>query len=331
MSKFLVVGAGLAGSTIARELAEAGHAVSVIDSRDHVAGNTYDYANKFGIRIHKYGPHLFHTNNKVVFDYLSRFTSWVPYEHRVQALLSDGTHVTFPPNRQTKSVVEDVVETFYRPYTKKMWGKDLEEINPSILNRVPGRDDDEDRYFPNDAYQFMPVAGYTEMVKNMLDHPNITVYMSCPFTKSMEDNYNHVFSSMPIDEYYDYQFGELEYRSIKFNTQTIPVPSILPTTTVNFTHDGPFTRITEWKKIPCHGDSDYFTTVTTEEPCDYKENNMERYYPINDVINKDRYFKYKAMHNPKVTFIGRCGMYVYLNMDQVVNSSLAQARNFLND
>ena len=328
MNKFLVVGAGLSGLTIARELADAGHKVTIIEKRKHVAGNAYDYVNEHGIRVHKYGPHLFHTNNKTVFDYLSRFTEWVPYEHRVKALLSDGSYVPFPPNRLTKSIVEDPVETFYRPYTKKMWGKELEEVNPAILQRVPGRDDDEDRYFPNDEFQFMPKLGYTEMCMNMCSHENIRLELGSSFLKRDEHFFDHVFNSMPIDEYYNNKYGELEYRSIKFHTTTIPVPSLLPTTTVNFTHDGPYTRITEWKKIPMHGDNQYCTTVTAEEPCDYKQNFMERYYPVNDLINKDRYLKYKAIDNSKTTFIGRCGQYVYIDMHQAVNSALRLAMDY---
>jgi len=331
MAKYLVVGAGLSGATIARELADAGHTVIVIDSRTHIAGNAYDETNEYGIRVHKYGPHLFHTNNEKVFEYLSRFTEWVEYDHRVKALLEDGRYVTFPPNKETKEIVgaENVVDTFYRPYTKKMWGKELEEVAPKILDRVPGRDDMEDRYFPNDKYCFMPVEGYTKMVENMLDHQNIRVRLAYPFKQHMEDSYDHVFNSMAIDEYYGYQFGELEYRSIKFHTTTAPIPKALPATTVNFTNDGPLTRVTEWKNLPCHGDNPYFTTLTAEEPCDYKDNNYERYYPISDDINKDRYAKYASIKNDKVTFIGRCGMYVYLNMDQVVNSSLSTIRKFL--
>ena len=323
MKNFLVVGAGLSGLTIARELADAGHRVTIIDKRSHIAGNAYDFINNHGIRVHKYGPHLFHTNNKTVLEYLSRFTEWVPYEHRVKAQLSDGTYVPFPPNRLTKELVEDVVETFYRPYTKKMWGKELEDVNPTILQRVPGRDDDEDRYFPNDEFQYMPKYGYTYMCENMRDHDNIDLHLNTEFDPHFEESgYDHIFNSMPIDEYYGYTFGELEYRSIKFHTMNIPAVRLLPATTVNFTNDSKYTRVTEWKNIPLHGWNDAHTTLTFEEPCDYKENNMERYYPINDFDNKERYLKYKAIENKNMTFIGRCGQYVYIDMHQAVNSAL---------
>lgn len=332
MKKYLIVGAGLSGATLARELAEAGHHVTIIDKRSHVAGNAYDYTNTHGIRIHEYGPHLFHTNNKEVYDYLGRFTEWVPYKHKVKALLEDGRYATLPVNRETKEMVgeENVLDIFFRPYTRKMWGKELEELDPSILLRVPIRDDDNEYYFPNDEYQAMPKYGYTDMVEEMLDHPRINVELGLAFNKWMESAFDHVFNSMPIDEYYDFEFGELPYRSIRFHHSVLNIPSLLPTATVNFTHDGPHTRVTEWKKIPGHGDHPHKTVITTEEPCDYRDNNMERYYPVKDVDGKNRdiYNKYKAIKNDKVTFIGRCGQYVYIDMHQAVNSMLRLANDF---
>ena len=153
--KILIVGAGFAGATYARILAEAGHKITVIEKRDHVAGNAFDYINEYGIRVHKYGPHIFHTNNKRVYDFLSRFTTWLPYKHKVKAQLEDGQFVTLPVNRETKEIVgeENIIDTFYRPYTKKMWDKDIEELDPSILQRIPVRDDDNELYFPGDEYQ----------------------------------------------------------------------------------------------------------------------------------------------------------------------------------
>lgn len=329
--KVLVVGAGFSGATVARELAESGHQVTVIERRNHIAGNAYDYQDTHGIRIHKYGPHLFHTNNETVWNYLSRFTEWLPYRHKVKALLSDHTLVPFPPNKTTKAIVgeENIIDTFYRPYTKKMWGKELEEVAPSILNRVPGRDDDVDEYFPKDQFQGMPKHGYTELIRNMLNHTNIKVKLGVYFLQKMEDDYDHVFNSMPIDLYYDVQFGTLNYRSIKFHNVVVPVPRMNDVATVNFTHDGPYTRMTEWKNIPGHGDHKYITVVTYEEPCDYTDNNYERYYPVNDEVNKARYEQYKNIPNEKVTFIGRTGLYVYIDMDQAVNSALTRARKFI--
>jgi len=331
----LVIGAGFAGATVARILAEAGHRVVVMDKRDHIAGNAYDYENEHGIRIHKYGPHLFHTNNKKVFDFLSQFTEWVEYKHKVKAQLEDGKYVTLPVNKETKEIVgeENVIDIFFRPYTYKMWGKTIEELDPSILNRVPVRDDDNEYYFPNDDYQYLPKDGYTNLIKNMLDHENIEVRLKAPFNPFAMNFFEHCFNSMPIDEYFDFCHGELPYRSIKFHNVTLPMTKVLPTGTVNFTHDGPYTRVTEWKNLPCHGDTDKYTTLTYEEPCDYRDNDMERYYPVKDIDGENRktYEKYKDMVEGNMTFIGRCGQYVYVDMHQAVNSSIATAEKFLKE
>lgn len=332
--RILVVGAGFSGAVVARECASAGHLVKVIDKRNHIGGNAYDYIDENGIRIHKYGPHLFHTNNEKVVQWLSQFTEWVPYQHKVKAQLNDGTYVTLPVNKETKEIVgeENVLDIFFRPYTKKMWGKSLDELDPSIINRVPIRDDDNELYFPNDEYQMMPKNGYTEIFKNILNHSNIEVECNVEFHQSMEEEYDYVFNSMPIDMYFNYDYGELPYRSIKFHNIVLQQPKVLPTATVNFTHDGPYTRVTEWKNIPAHGENDYTTVLTYEEPCDYKDNDYERYYPVKDIegTNRETYKKYKERVNEdKMTFIGRCGMYVYVDMHQAISSALATARRFL--
>lgn len=334
MSKFLIVGAGLAGSVIARELAEAGHLVDIIDQRNHIGGNCYDYVNEHGIRVHKYGPHIFHTNNKKVVDWITKFGKWVDYKHKVKAQLSDGRYVTLPVNKETKEIVgeENVLDIFFRPYTKKMWGKELEELNPDVIKRVPIRDDMNELYFPNDEYQMMPES-YTQVFREMLDHENISIHLNTPFVKKLEELYDHVFNSMPIDVYFDGVHGPLPYRSLKFHTVTLPAPNLLPVPTVNYTHTGPYTRMTEWKNYPCHGENEQFTTVTYEEPCDYMDNNMERYYPVKDVNGRNReiYAKYKEMTPDNVTFIGRCGQYVYIDMHQAISSSLATVRKFLEE
>lgn len=332
--KILVVGAGLSGSIIARELAQAGHKVTVIDSRNHIGGNAYDYTDpEVGVRVHKYGPHLFHTNNWEVVEYLSQFTKWIPYKHKVKALYN-GVFLTLPVNKHTKEVVgeENILDVFFKPYTKKMWGVDLEDLDPSIMNRVPIRDDDNEYYFPNDKYQMLPEHGYTNMFSNMLNHQNINIILDVEFDKSMEKHYDHVFNSMPIDKYYDYMHGELPYRSIKFHHNVVNQERCDKHVTVNFTHTGPHTRYTEWKNIPghCIHESDK-TLLTYEEPCDYKDNNYERYYPVKDLKgeNRETYRKYRDIENPKVTFIGRCGMYVYIDMDQAAASALAEVRRFM--
>jgi UDP-galactopyranose mutase len=227
-------------SCYARELAEDGHQVTIIDQRDHIAGNAYDYTNEKGIRVHAYGPHIFHTSNKKAYDWVTQFGEWVEYKHKVKAQLSNnGEYVTLPVNRLTKEAVgeENILDIFYRPYTKKMWGKEIEELDPNILKRVAVRDDDGEYYFPNDLYQAMPKNGYTRVFKEILNHTNIIVKLNTAFHKDMEPHYHHIFNSMPIDVYYDYKFGELPYRSLKFHNVDIPMVRTLPTSVVNFTNE----------------------------------------------------------------------------------------------
>lgn len=332
--KILIVGAGFSGSVIARMLAEDGYLVNVIDKRDHVGGNCFDYIDENGITIHKYGPHLFHTNNLKVYEWLSRFTEWVPYKHRVKAMLADGRLVTLPVNNKTREIVgeDNIISTFYRPYSKKMWGIDLYDLDPEVFDRVKIRDDDNEYYFPDDAYQFMPKNGYTKTFERILNHKNITVSLNTSYFKSLSNDYFHTFNSMSIDEYYDYQLGRLDYRSIKFHNVKLPFPKVFDVAQINFTHEGPYTRLTEWKNIPCHGDNLAVTVLTYEEPCNYLDNNDERYYPVKDVAgsNKKLYERYKSLSvNGNVTFIGRCGQYLYLDMHQAISNSMAIANEFI--
>jgi UDP-galactopyranose mutase len=334
MKNILIVGAGFAGSVIARQLAEAGHKITILETRNHVGGNCHDHVVE-GIRIHTYGPHLFHTNNKDVVDFLSQFTEWTGYKHKVKAQLKDGRYVTLPANRETVEIIgrDKILDVLFRPYTRKMWNKELEELDPSIIQRVPTREDDNEYYFPDDKYQLMPKAGYTALFEKMLSHPLIEVKLNTRYNKNIYRNYDHVFNSMPIDEYYEYCFGRLPYRSVRFHNQYIPINKLLPTATVNFTHDGPYTRVTEWKNIPSHGSNDQLTILTFEQPCDYADNNHQRFYPVKDVdgLNRDRYMRYKNIENPNMTFIGRCGTYMYLDMDQVISSSLSVAKKWIKE
>lgn len=328
--QILVVGCGFAGATVARILAESGYKVDIIDSRNHIGGNAYDYVNEHGLRIHKYGAHIFHTSNRTVFDFLSNFTEWIEYKHKVKAMLDDGTLVVFPPTKeyQENNNKEKIFETFYKPYTEKMWQI---EVDDTILKRVPMREDNSDLYFPKDEYQYLPKHGYTKLFANMLDHENINVVLDTVFYKSMECDYIHIFNSMPIDVYYDFCYGELPYRSIIFNHVDLPQPKSSQYSVINFTHTGKETRVIEWKNFPEHGVNERVTTLTYETPVDYKENNNERYYPVKDKEGKNRqiYEKYKSIKNDKVTFIGRCGLYVYIDMDQAVATSLQIVKNFL--
>jgi len=335
LNKVLVVGAGFSGAVIARILSENGFLVDVIDKRSHIAGNAFDYLNHHNILVHQYGPHLFHTNNQSVFEFLSRFTDWVDYQHRVKAMLDTGELLTLPVNLDTKNKVgeDKVIDTFIRPYSEKMWGLKLEEISPDIINRVPIRYDMNELYFPDDHFQAMPSGGYTKMFENLLTHPNIQVKLTTEFHKDMEDVYMHVFNSMPIDEYYDYSLGPLPYRSLKFHHVDLPIPRLFPVCQVNFTNTGPYTRVVEWKNIPNSPQNPLFSSLTYEEPCSYTENNNERFYPVKDASGQNRalYMEYKQIENPKTTFIGRLGQYVYLDMHQVISSSMATAAKFVKD
>ena len=333
----LVVGAGFSGAVLCRVLADHGFNVDLIDKREHVAGNCYDFSSENDILIHKYGPHIFHTNDDEVVKFLSRFTEWIPYQHKVKALLENGSYVTFPVNKDTASVVgvNNINKTFFIPYSKKMWGLPPEELDGSILNRVSVRQDNNEYYFPQDRFQMLPKYGYTQLFQSMLDHRNITIALNEAFDKKLEQKYDFIFNSMPIDEYFDYQFGELPYRSIKFHSYTIPMPSILPVATVNFTNDSQYTRVTEWKKLPnsiWNDKNSFLTTLTFEEPCDYRLNNHERYYPVLDKssLNKKLYDRYRTLVDRNLMlFIGRCGRYKYINMDQAVHESLKIAKDFI--
>jgi UDP-galactopyranose mutase len=315
----LVVGAGFAGAVAARVLAEAGHAVCVIDKRSHVAGNAYDEWNAQGVRIHRYGPHLFHTNNLMVVGWLSRFTGWTPYEHRVTALLPSGETVPLPINRRTLELVfgrrfkseghaeahlksvawpiseignardyllsqigETLTDLFFAPYTRKMWGYDLAEMAPAVVKRVPIGFGKEDRYFPSDAFQALPKDGYTRLVENILDHPCIGVELDRPFERTVLRDFDHAFLCMPIDEFFENALGPLPYRSIRFHHQDIRRADVrAETATVNRTDNSAVTRSTYWHLLPGHDlkVSDN-VTVTLEEPCGYEDNEYERYYPI---------------------------------------------------
>jgi len=368
-----VVGAGLAGAVHARLLAEAGHQVQVIERRPHPAGNAHDRVDANGVRVHVYGPHLFHTNNVQVAAWVRRFAVWLPYEHRVRARLPDGRHVPLPVNLDTINAVHGaalrdaaeaeaflarlavrrdgpprnaaewlqarightLTDLLFRPYTRKMWALDLEEMDASVVKRVPLRFDREDRYFPEDGFQALPAGGYTRFVEAVLDHPAISVALSTGYAAGMERGYRHCFNSMPIDEYFGFDLGELPYRSLRFHHTTAGPTPRAGWATTNFTDTAPITRITRWELLPGHlVEETGRRTLTSEEPCDYRENELERYYPVktaNGVFQR-RYEAYRsraAREAPQMSFIGRCGTYQYLDMDQVINQSLRQVRDFL--
>jgi UDP-galactopyranose mutase len=372
VQRILVVGAGFAGATYARELAVRGYHVDVIDKRPHVAGNAYDEVTASGVRVHRYGPHLLHTNNVEVVQWLKRFSTFVPYEHRVSVALADGAFVPLPINRQTINAVfatrlrdkaevheflrrlaipcevprnaaeylasqigETLTDLFFRPYTRKMWGLDLEDMDAAVVRRIPLRHDDEDRYFPDDQFQMLPRNGYAEVVGAVLDHPNIRVTLQVSFDRTMLPQYLHCFNSMPIDEYFDFVFGPLPYRSIRFHHHEEAYGSAFGTTSVvNFSDTSNYTRRTDWSRLPAHTETQTGRKcVTIEEPCDYTANQLERYYPVrtHDGRHGRTYARYKALADAeaKLTFIGRCGTYQYLDMHQVINQSLRGAHAWM--
>ncbi|WGS83783.1 UDP-galactopyranose mutase [Methylomonas sp. UP202] len=370
IANILIVGAGFAGAVIARQLADSGRFnVKVIDRRDHIAGNAYDPINPdLNLRVHQYGPHIFHTNDQRIFDYLSRFTEWLPYRHQVQAWVDDVGYVPLPINRTTinriyrqslydeeavkvflstlripnenpsnaRQVAEnvfgpDLTELFFGRYTRKMWDLDLTELPAEVLKRLPIRYDDNADYF-NDSIQAMPADGYIGLFKKLLDHPAISIVLNCEFDKAMEHEYFHVFNSMPIDVYFDECFGRLPYRSIKFEHQLMPEHH-QPTPTINFTDDGCYTRQTDWRLYPgCNLGAEH-VLLTKEMPCRDEDNRFERYYPVKTVSGEPQQlykrYKAKAEQLKHMTFIGRCGQYIYYDMHQVVANSLKIAQVFL--
>ena len=353
---YLIVGAGFAGATLAERLAAGSDKkVLLIDKRPHIAGNAYDCLDKAGVLIHQYGPHIFHTNAERIFEYLSRFTKWRPYEHRVLAHV-DNKLLPVPINLTTlnqlyglnmtpdeaekflesraepvekimtsadvviSKVGTDLYEKFFRGYTRKQWGLDPSELDKTVTARVPTRTTSDDRYF-NDTIQFMPLDGYTKLFEKMLSHPNITIKLGTDF-KDIKDNisFNHLVYTGPIDEYFSYCYGKLPYRSLKFVHKTVDMQNFQTVAVVNYpTENVEYTRITEYKHLT--GQKHPKTSLTWEFPSDIGD----PYYPIPRPENHELYKKYEALGNstPNTTFIGRLGSYRYYNMDQVVGQALA--------
>jgi UDP-galactopyranose mutase len=355
----LIVGAGFAGSVLAERLASEGKHVLLIDRRPHVGGNAFDRLDDAGVLIHQYGPHIFHTNSAEIFDYLSRFTEWRPYEHRVLADI-DGRLVPMPINRTTLNALygadlrsdeqaaaflaaraepvarirtsEDVVvnaigrelyETFFRGYTRKQWGLDPSQLDKSVTARVPTRTNEDDRYF-TDAFQAMPKHGYTRMFENMLDRPEIHIETSVEYRDVVDDVlFDRLIFTGPIDEFFDHRFGKLPYRSLRFRHETHDRAQFQPVATVNYPDEAtPWTRITEYKHLT--GQSHRQTSVTYEYPTD----EGDPYYPIPRAENQALYKRYEALAQarPDVTFVGRLATYRYYNMDQVTGQALATWR-----
>ena len=355
MHDWIVVGAGFAGAVMAERLATVrGDRVLVVDKRDHIAGNAHDRYNADGLLYHQYGPHIFHTNSDAIVSYLSQFTQWRPYEHRVLASV-DGMLVPIPINRTTINTLyglnldeagvaaflaaraepvetirtsEDVVvaaigrelyEKFFRGYTRKQWGLDPSELNRSVTARIPTRTSDDDRYF-TDTFQAMPAQGYTAMFRRMLDNPRITVQLDTDGLKlPAQDRPARMIYTGPIDAYFEHVHGALPYRSLQFRHVTLDQPGFQAVGTVNYPQDQDYTRITEIKHIT--GQQHPATMLTYE----YPTAEGDPYYPIPRPENEALFKKYEALARAEADtwFVGRLATYRYYNMDQVVGQALA--------
>jgi UDP-galactopyranose mutase len=354
MFDYLIVGCGFAGSVLAERLArDSNKRVLIIDKRPHIAGNAYDCHDEAGLLIHKYGPHIFHTNSKEVFDYLGRFTQWRQYQHRVLANV-DGQHVPIPINLDTinklyglnlnssqvdewfKSVAEpvdqvrtseDVVvskvgrelyQKFFQGYTRKQWGLDPSELDASVTSRVPTRTNRDPRYF-TDTYQAMPKHGFTRMFENMLDHPNISILLNTDY-REVKDfiPYKEMIYTGPIDEFFDMRYGKLPYRSLDFKFETHNVEWYQEAPVINYPNDYAYTRITEFKYLT--GQDHRQTSLVYEFP----KAEGDPYYPVPRPENAELYKKYQALMEEEkhVHFVGRLATYKYYNMDQVVAQAL---------
>jgi UDP-galactopyranose mutase len=353
---YLVVGAGLAGATMAERLAsQLGARVLVVDKRAHLAGNIHDPLGADGLRYHAYGPHVFHTNAAHVVDYLSAFTCWRPYEHRVLARIGDAL-LPIPINRTTLAhlagvpldeagaaaylaaraeplerilssrdaivarIGRELYERFFAGYTRKQWGLDAAQLDASVCGRIPTRTNDDDRYF-TDRFQAMPADGYTAMVAAMLDQPGIDVALGCDFaTADARVRFDHLVYTGPVDEFFEHRFGMLPYRSLRFAFETVPVADGLPVAVVNEPDETvPYTRTTDYRHLT--GDAGATTILGRE----YALDAGEPYYPIPRPETRELYRKYATLAAAQrhVTFVGRLAEYRYYNMDQVVASALA--------
>ena len=360
---YLIVGAGFAGSVMAERLAsQLDKKVLVVEKRSHIAGNAYDEYDEQGILIHRYGPHIFHTNSKEVFDYLSQFTEWISYEHKVLAKIGDELY-PIPINRVTinklyglnlttdeevkdyletvrekrfpilnsediivNQVGKDLFEKFFRHYTKKQWNLEPSELSPSVCGRIPVRANDDCRYF-TDKFQFMPKDGYTKMFERMLNNKNIEVILNKDYKTIFDSTkFDKMIYTGPIDYFFDYKFGKLPYRSIKFEFKNLIQKQYQETAQINYVDDSAnFTRVIEHKLLSLQNSDT--TTVSFE----YPQQDGEPFYPIPTEKNRHRYLQYKSdtLKLINVIFCGRLAEYQYYNMDQVVANTLKIFENEL--
>ncbi len=360
---YLIVGAGFSGSILAERIArELDKKVLLIDKRPHIAGNAYDYFDENGVLVHKYGPHIFHTNSKKVWDYLSRFTEWHPYEHRVKVMVEDlsipipfnmnSVHQVFGAshaerlekllirhygygkkvpilqlrethNKDLKRLADFIYDNIFRGYTLKQWDLTPEQLDPSVTARVPFVISRDDRYF-HDVYQAMPRHGYTAMFRNILNHPNIELCLNRDYRDVVTDvKFNKLIYTGAIDQFFDYLHGELPYRSLRFEFQSLPREYYQEVAQVNYPNHYPFTRITEFKhfisqQLPA-------TTISREYPQPHIPGENDPYYPIPRKENEAVFQKYRKevrKLNGSVLFLGRLADYKYYNMDQIAARAL---------
>jgi len=355
MFDYVIVGAGFAGSVLAERLAsDLGKRVLLCDKRPHIGGNAYDHYDDAGVLVHKYGPHIFHTASPRIFQYLSRFTKWRPYEHRVIASV-DGKLLPFPINVDTvnrlygltmspeeteayfqrvavpvkhartseeaviSKIGRDLYEKFFKNYTRKQWGLDPSELDASVAARVPARTNHDDRYF-TDEFQAMPASGYTRLFENMLDHDRISIVLNTDYRDILGSvRHRNMIYSGPVDAFYDYRFGKLPYRSLEFKFETHDREVFQPGAVVNYPNEHGYTRCTEFKYLT--GQIHPKTSVVYEFPKD----GGDPYYPVPRPENAELYRRYKALADSEqnVRFVGRLATYKYYNMDQVVGQALA--------
>lgn len=360
---WLIVGAGFTGATLAERIASVlDQRVLLVERRNHVGGNAYDYYNEHGILVHKYGPHIFHTNSRKVWDYLSQFTAWRPYFHHVLGVV-DGKKVPLPfnlnslealfprryadclaetllsefglgqkvpilrlrehSNGELRKLAEYIYEKVFLGYTKKQWELSPEELDPSVTARVPVHISRDDRYF-QDTYQAMPQRGYSELFSRMLDHPNIKVLLNTNYTEVIDAvSFKRMIYTGPMDMFFGHIHGELPYRSLRLDFSTLDQPLFQEVGTVNYPNEFNFTRITEQKHLT--GQATNRTTIVTEYPERHVVGENEPYYPVPQPESELRCAKYRkeiAQLNKTVLFAGRLADYKYYNMDQAVARAL---------
>lgn len=360
MAHIGIAGAGFSGAVIARELAEAGHDIDVVDARDHIGGNSHTQRNADGVMVHVYGPHIFHTQHQNVWDYVNRFGVMMPYNHRVKALakgrayslpvnlltINQFFNKTFSPadaeafvqsiadttittpitfeDQALRFVGRDLYEAFFKGYTKKQWGVDPTELPASILARLPVRFNYEDSYF-NHPYQAIARDGYTEIIAAILDHPRIKVELGKSLSRADAGSFDHMFWTGPIDSYFDYEHGRLGYRTLDFESE-VHDGDYQGCPVLNYCdEDVPFTRITEHKHFAPWESHD--RTVIYREFSRLCGEKDIPYYPIRLVKEKEQLSQYVEMarREANATFVGRLGTYRYLDMDVTIFEALKVA------